>query len=70
MLIGETSIRYVCRSAYQVSQISGDNHSKCKKLGATAEAAGIIWLAGIRAIGPHEWDVRAAVITNNETRVR
>lgn len=70
MLSGENSIRYTCRSAYQVSQISGDNKSKCKKIGATAEAAGVIWLVGVGAIGPHEWNVRAAVITNNETRVR
>ena len=66
----ENSIRYTCRSAYHASQIIDDKKSKCKKIGATAEAAGIIWLAGIKAIGPHQWDVRAVVITVNESRVR
>ena len=70
MLTGENSIRYTCRSTYRVFQISGDNKSKCKKIGATAEAAGIIWLVGIKAIGPHGWDVRAVAITTNEARVR
>ena len=44
--------------------------SKCKKIGATADAAVIIWLVGIKAIGPHGWDVRAVVITALEQRVR
>ena len=70
MLTCVNSIRYACRSAYHVFQIDGDDKSKCKKIGATAEAAGIIWLVGIKAIGPHGWDVRAVSITPNETKVR
>ena len=70
MLTCENSILYTCRSAYHVSQISGDNKSKCKKIGATAETAGTIWLVGTKAIGPHGWFVLAALITANEQRVR
>ena len=70
MLTYENSMLYTCCSTYHLSQIRGDNKSKSKKIGATSEAAGIIWLVGVKAVGPHEWDVRAAAITINETRVR
>lgn len=39
-------------------------------IGATACASSTIWLIAVKLVGPYEWDVRAAVATNDVIRVK
>ena len=54
---------------YHHSQVGNDYGSDSEKIGATAYASSTIWLIAVKFIGPHDWDVRAVVITDSAVRV-
>ena len=57
------------RSIFHLSQVDYSNESDIQKIGATAYASITIWLIAVKGLGPHEWDVRATVWTENMWRV-